>query len=144
LLSTGRTEIAKSILQTFARYVDRGMIPNRFPDAGTDPEYNTADATLWFVMAVHDYWKATDDKDFARAILPVLAEIVEWHVRATRFGIKRDAFDGLLTCGEAGVQLTWMDAKVGDFVVTPRIGKPVEVNALWLNALVAVGVLADR
>lgn len=134
-LSTGRPEIAQSILRTFAKYVDRGMLPNRFPDAGEQPEYNTVDATLWYFEAIRVYYDATGDNKLLSELFPVLAEIINWHTRGTRYNIHVDPNDGLLYAGEKGVQLTWMDAKVGDWVVTPRIGKPVEVNALWYNAL---------
>ncbi len=137
-LSSGRPEIARSILRTFAKFVDCGMLPNRFPDAGETPEYNTVDATLWYFEAVWQYYAATRDGELLRALFPVLADIVQWHVRGTRYNIHVDPADGLLYAGETGVQLTWMDAKVGDWVVTPRIGKPVEVNALWYNALLAM------
>jgi len=134
-LATGRAEIAKSILLAFAGAVDQGMLPNRFPDAGETPEYNSADATLWFFDAIRALLKYTGDCDFVREHLyGVLKEIIDWHVRGTRYGIRVDD-DGLLSCGEAGVQLTWMDAKVSDWVVTPRQGKPVEIQALWFNAL---------
>jgi predicted glycogen debranching enzyme len=134
-LSTGRYEDARGILQAFAASVDRGMLPNRFPDAGETPEYNTVDATLWFFEAVRAYLAHTSDLAFVRAeLLGVLADIVAWHERGTRYGIRADA-DGLLLAGEPGVQLTWMDAKIGDWVVTPRHGKPVEIQALWHNAL---------
>jgi predicted glycogen debranching enzyme len=134
-LSTGRWDIARSILLTFARYVDQGMLPNRFPDAGDIPEYNTVDATLWYFQAIRAYYDATGDNQLLRQLFPVLAEIIDWHQRGTRYQIHVDSTDGLLYAGEPGVQLTWMDAKVGDWVVTPRIGKPVEVNALWYGAL---------
>jgi predicted glycogen debranching enzyme len=134
-ISTGRPEIARSILRTFARYVDRGMLPNRFPDAGETPEYNTVDATLWYFEAVRAYYDATGDNDLLIELFPVLTDIINWHTRGTRYNIHIDQDDGLLYAGEKGVQLTWMDAKIGDWVVTPRIGKPVEVNALWYNAL---------
>ncbi|MBI4166565.1 MAG: glycogen debranching enzyme family protein [Acidobacteria bacterium] len=137
-LSTGRPEIARSILRTYARYVDRGMLPNRFPDAGEAPEYNTVDAPLWYFEAIHQYFAATKDIATLRGLFPVLAHIVEWHLKGTRYNIKVDSADGLLYAGESGVQLTWMDAKVGDWVVTPRIGKPIEVSALWLNALASM------
>jgi predicted glycogen debranching enzyme len=137
-LSTGRPEITRRILRTFARFVDRGMLPNVFPDAGEEPEYNTVDAALWYFEAVRQYYESTEDREFLREIYPVLEEMIEWHQRGTRYGIKADPQDGLLAAGEAGVQLTWMDAKVGDWVVTPRIGKPVEINALWYNALVSM------
>jgi predicted glycogen debranching enzyme len=134
-LATGRPEVARSVLRTFAQYIDRGMLPNRFPDAGEKPEYNTVDATLWYFEAIRAYYSATEDEDLLNELFAVLAEIIDWHCRGTRYNIHLDATDGLLYAGEAGVQLTWMDAKVGDWVVTPRIGKPVEVNALWYNAL---------
>ncbi len=137
-LATGRPEIARSILRTYARFVNGGMLPNVFPDAGDTPEYNTVDATLWYFEAVRQYYAATRDAELLRELFPVLADIVDWHVRGTRYNIHVDPADGLLYAGEPGVQLTWMDAKVGDWVVTPRIGKPVEVNALWLNALVTM------
>ncbi|MEW6683374.1 MAG: amylo-alpha-1,6-glucosidase [Nitrospirota bacterium] len=143
-LSTGRPDVAFSILSTFARYVDRGMLPNRFPDAGETPEYNTVDATLWYVDAVRAYYDATGDADGLRRLFPVLQEILVWHVRGTRYRIGMDARDGLLYAGEPGVQLTWMDAKVGDWVVTPRIGKPIEINALWYNALCSMAEFARR
>jgi predicted glycogen debranching enzyme len=133
-LVTGRPGIARNILRTYARFVSEGMLPNRFPGAGAGPEYNTADATLWYFQAVHEYFDATGDIELLRELYPVLAGIVEVHVRGTRYNIHVDSADGLLYAGETGVQLTWMDAKVGDRVVTPRIGKPVEINALWLNA----------
>jgi predicted glycogen debranching enzyme len=134
-IATGRPEIARSILQTFAQYVDQGMLPNRFPDAGEVPEYNTVDATLWYFEAIRSYYQATNDEELIRELFPVLADIITWHCQGTRYGIHLDPTDGLLYAGERGVQLTWMDAKVGDWVVTPRMGKPIEVNALWYNAL---------
>ncbi len=134
-LSTGRPEIARSILRTFAQYVDQGMLPNRFPDAGETPEYNTVDATLWYFEAIRQYYCATEDDDLLRDLFPVLADVIDWHCCGTRYNIHLDAADGLLYAGTAGVQLTWMDAKVGDQVITSRIGKPVEINALWYNAL---------
>lgn len=134
-VTTGRPQVARSILRTFARFVDRGMLPNRFPDAGEAPEYNTVDATLWYFEAIRAYHAATNDDALLGELWPVLQEIIDWHQRGTRYRIQVDPADGLLYAGEPGVQLTWMDAKVGDWVVTPRIGKPVEVNALWYNAL---------
>ena len=143
-LATGRPEIAKSILHEFAKHVDRGMLPNRFPDAGETPEYNTVDATLWYFEAVRSLLQHTNDYEFVRANLyDVLKEIIEWHVKGTRYGIRVDD-DGLLASGESGVQLTWMDAKVGDWVVTPRHGKPVEIQALWYNALRVMEHLAEE
>lgn len=134
-LATGRSEVTCSILRTFARYVDQGMLPNRFPDAGEIPEYNTVDATLWYFEAVRAYYSTTKDDNLLHELFPVLADIIDWHCRGTRYNIHLDSSDGLLYAGETGVQLTWMDAKVGDWVVTPRIGKPIEVNVLWYNAL---------
>ncbi len=143
-LTTGRPEIARSILRTFAQHIDRGMIPNRFPDAGETPEYNTVDATLWYFEAIRLYHQATGDDDLLRELFPALAAIIDWHCRGTRYNIHRDASDGLLYAGATGVQLTWMDAKVGDWVVTPRIGKPIEINALWYNALRTIATFARR
>jgi len=134
-LTTGRPEIAKKILLAFARFVDGGMLPNHFPDAGGQPEYSTVDAALWFFEAIRQYFEATKDTETLSRLYPFLAQIISAHVQGTRYHIHVDKADGLLYAGEEGVQLTWMDAKVGDWVVTPRIGKPVEVNALWYNAL---------
>ena len=143
-LPTGKHEVARSILRTFAQHVDQGMLPNRFPDAGEAPEYNTVDATLWFFEAARAYLAYTGDLDFVRnELYPVFADIISWHVRGTRYGIKVDP-SGLLSSGEQGVQLTWMDAKFGDWVVTPRRGKPVEIQALWYNALCIMADLASR
>jgi len=134
-LATNRLEVARSILLAFAAHVDQGMLPNRFPDAGEMPEYNTVDATLWFFEAARRLVEKASDHEFVRQNLyPVLADIISWHERGTRYGIRVDS-DGLLRAGEPGVQLTWMDAKIGDWVVTPRQGKPVEIQALWYNAL---------
>ncbi len=134
-LCTGRYDDARGILLAFAAAVNRGMLPNRFPDAGESPEYNTVDATLWYFEAVRLFAAHAHDDEFVRTRLyPVLADIIAWHERGTRYGIRVDS-DGLLQAGEAGVQLTWMDVKLGDWVVTPRIGKPVEIQALWYNAL---------
>ncbi|PYN11300.1 MAG: glycogen debranching protein, partial [Candidatus Rokuibacteriota bacterium] len=132
------------ILTTFARFVDHGMLPNRFPDAGEAPEYNTVDATLWYFEAIRAYHAATDDDGFLKELFPVLEEIVRFHREGTRYGIKEDSIDGLLRSGEPGVQLTWMDAKVGDWIVTPRTGKAVEINALWYNALRSMAGFAKR
>ncbi len=143
-LATRRFDVARSILRTFAQHVDRGMVPNRFPDAGESPEYNTVDATLWFVEAVRAYLAYTGDLVFVQnELYSVLTDIIAWHVRGTRFGIKLDP-SGLLNSGEPGVQLTWMDAKVGDWVVTPRRGKPVEIQALWYNAICTMADIAAR
>jgi predicted glycogen debranching enzyme len=141
-LSTGRAEIAARILRTYAHFVDQGMLPNRFPDKGEVPEYNTVDATLWYFEAIRAYHEATDDQALVEALFPVLEEIISWHCRGTRYNIKVDEEDGLLYAGEDSVQLTWMDAKVEDWVVTPRVGKAVEVNALWYNALLIMARFA--
>jgi predicted glycogen debranching enzyme len=134
-LSTGRAGVARSILQTFARLVDGGMLPNRFPDTGAAPEYNTVDAALWFIETVRLYHVATNDRALVESIFDRLHDIIDGYSRGTRYGIAVDPSDGLVRAGEPGVQLTWMDAKVGEWVVTPRIGKPIEINALWYNAL---------
>ena len=140
----GRWDIAKNILAEFATHVDQGMLPNRFPDAGEAPEYNTVDATLWFFEAVRSFLQYTGDYEFVRTSLyAVLKDIVHWHVKGTRYQIHVDD-DGLLFSGEPGVQLTWMDAKVGDRVLTPRHGKPVEIQALWYNALRVMEHLAEQ
>jgi 4-alpha-glucanotransferase len=143
-LATGRPEVSRRILETFARFVDRGMLPNVFPGTGEMPQYNSADAVLWFFEAWRAYIETTDDSAALSAIFPVLAEIVDWHRKGTRYGVGVDPADGLLRAGEPGVQLTWMDAKIGDWVVTPRIGKPVEINALWYNALCIMADFAAR
>ena len=143
-LITGRHDVASRLLRTFAHYVDQGMLPNRFPDAGEQPEYNTVDATLWYIEAVRAYHAATGDDALLHHLYPVLEEIVAWHQRGTRYQIQLDPADGLLSAGEDGIQLTWMDAKVDDWVVTPRTGKPVEINALWYNGLRAMAGFAQR
>jgi len=143
-LPTGKFEVARSILRTFARNLDQGMLPNRFPDAGEMAEYNTVDATLWYFEAARAYLAYTGDLTFVHdELYPVFRDIISWHVRGTRYGIKVDT-DGLLSSGEEGVQLTWMDAKVGDWVVTPRRGKPIEIQALWYSALCIMEDLARR
>ena len=134
-LATGRRAEAGYILRTFAQSVRNGLIPNLFPEGTAEGLYHTADATLWFIHALDRYVQASGDRTTLRQLLPVLHDIIDHHVRGTRFGIGLDPSDGLLRQGEAGYQLTWMDAKVGDWVVTPRRGKAVEINALWYNAL---------
>ncbi|SNB46864.1 amylo-alpha-1,6-glucosidase [Geobacter sp. DSM 9736] len=134
-LSTGRHNEAGWILRTFAHYVRDGLIPNMFPEGKNEGLYHTADATLWFFHAVDRYVEATGDRTTLALIMPRLIEIVERHIEGTRFNIGIDPADGLLRQGAEGYQLTWMDAKVGDWVVTPRRGKAVEINALWYNAL---------
>jgi glycogen debranching enzyme len=138
-LATGRPEIATTILRTFAALIKDGMLPNHFPDEGKKPAYNTADATLWLFEAVRQTWEATGDLTLIEDLAPVLEDVIRWHRRGTRFGIGVDPRDGLLQAGEPEVQLTWMDAMVDDWVVTPRIGKPVEINALWYQALTTMG-----
>ena len=144
-LSTCRYPVAREILAAFAGAVKDGLLPNRFSDKGDGAEYNTVDASLWFFHAVHAYAQASDDWAFAATEMrPVLQDILAHHVAGTDYGIHVDPADGLLSAGEPGVQLTWMDAKVGDWVVTPRAGKPVEINALWHNALRVTADLARR
>lgn len=134
-LITGRLLEAGYILRTFARYVRDGLIPNMFPEGAKEGRYNTADATLWFFHAFSRYFERTADGTTLQLLLPTLIDIAEHHLRGTRFNIHVDPNDGLLVQGEEGYQLTWMDAKMGDWVVTPRRGKAVEINALWYNAL---------
>lgn len=143
-LATGRFDSARRILLTFARFVDQGLLPNVFPGAGETPDYNTVDAGLWYFEAWRAYLEASGDWLVLAEVFPVLADLINWHVRGTRYRIGMDPVDGLIHAGEPGVQLTWMDAKVGDWVVTPRIGKPVEINALWYNALNIMVDFAER
>ena len=143
-LATGRPEIALRILRTFAGFVSEGMLPNLFPGAGDQPEYNTADASLWFFEAWRAYFAETEDENALREVFPVLSDMIEWHERGTRYGIGMDSTDSLLKAGVPGIQLTWMDVKIGDWVVTPRVGKPVEINALWYNALRIMSAFAAR
>ncbi|MGE5184841.1 MAG: amylo-alpha-1,6-glucosidase, partial [Acidobacteriota bacterium] len=134
-LLTGRTAEAGSILRMFAHHVRDGLVPNMFPEGANEGLYHTADATLWFFHAIDRYLRASGDRRTLIKLLPLLRDIIEHHVKGTRFGIHVDDKDGLLHQGAAGYQLTWMDAKAGDWVVTPRRGKAVEINALWFNAL---------
>jgi predicted glycogen debranching enzyme len=134
-LATGRSLEAGYILRTFAHYVRDGLIPNMFPDRQKQGLYHTADATLWFFHALGRYLKKSEDRITLRLLLPTLVDIAEHHLRGTKFNIRVDPQDGLLAQGAEGYQLTWMDAKMGDWVVTPRCGKAVELNALWFNAL---------
>ncbi|MEW6382194.1 MAG: amylo-alpha-1,6-glucosidase [bacterium] len=143
-LITGRQAEAAYILQSFARHIRHGLIPNVFPEGRSQGEYNTADATLWFFQALSDYLLVSGDQSMLSNLLPLLFEIVNHHLAGTCFGIGVDPGDGLLRQGEAGYQLTWMDAKVGDWVVTPRRGKAVEINALWYNALCLLGQWVTR
>jgi len=134
-IATGKKEISESILTTFFSYLDEGMLPNRFPDnAGEEVEYNTVDATLWLFIALYEYYQKFEDTSLINKYFQQLTDIIEWHLKGTRYNIHLTS-EGFLFAGEDGVQLTWMDAKVNDFVVTPRIGCPVEIQALWYNAL---------
>ncbi|MBE9043123.1 glycogen debranching enzyme family protein [Pleurocapsales cyanobacterium LEGE 10410] len=141
-LATGRPDVAHSILRTFAKYVDRGMLPNLFPDGRQTPDYNTVDATLWYFEAIYAYYLQTRDKSLIEELFPILTAIIDRYRRGTRYNIHQDS-DGLIYAGQTGVQLTWMDAKVEDWVVTPRTGKPIEINALWYNALIIMEQLAQ-
>lgn len=145
LLVRGRYDAAREVLHLFASHLRDGLIPNRFPDIGEEPEYNTADATLWFAWMADCYRKTTGDEEFFReTIYPRLRECFEVYRQGTRFGIRIDPSDGILRVGEPGWQVTWMDAKVGDWVVTPREGKPVEIAALWLQFLQTLYEAAHR
>ena len=141
-IAAGRPEVAKQILLSFSRYVDGGMLPNSFPDAGGRPEYNTVDAAFWYVEALRQYYEATQDRKTLVTLFPTLLQIVDGHLKGTRYSIHVDESDGLLYAGEPGVQLTWMDARVDGREITPRIGKPIEINALWYNALETLADLA--
>ncbi len=143
-LATGRSDVARNILLAWAGFANGGMLPNRFLESGEKPEYNAVDATLWYFLAVRAYWEHTHDRDFLKQVFPVLCDMIAAFMRGTRYNIHLDRADGLLYAGQEGLQLTWMDAKVGAQVITPRIGKPVEINALWLNALVAMKEFADE
>ncbi|HLZ59413.1 MAG TPA: amylo-alpha-1,6-glucosidase [Ktedonosporobacter sp.] len=143
-LHTGRYSEARGLLKAFASFVHHGLIPNRFPDSGEAPEYNTVDATLWMFHAMKCYLSITGDFTLLKELFPVFKVIIDWHIRGTLYGIGIDPVDGLLHAGAPGVQLTWMDAKVDDWVVTPRRGKPVEINALWYAALAAMESWAIR
>lgn len=143
-LAMRRPEIAKSIILEFSAHISEGMLPNRFPDAGDEAEYNTVDATLWYFEAIRAYLENTGDYEFVKGNLYLkLANVIAWHLRGTRYNIHVDT-DGLLYAGAPGEQLTWMDAKIGDLVITPRTGKPVEIQALWFNALKIMAGLATR
>jgi predicted glycogen debranching enzyme len=142
LLATGRFAEARSILKTFSLYTSQGMLPNHLPEPDGVLEYKTADVTLWYFEAIRAYFKETGDLDLLKELFPVLLEIIDWHVAGTRYQIHVDPADGLLYAGEPGVPLTWMDAKVGDWGITPRTGKPVEINALWYNALCSMAEFA--
>jgi predicted glycogen debranching enzyme len=143
-LVTGRSGTAAAILRAFAGYVRDGLVPNNFPDAAGDPAYNTADASLWFVVAAAAYERATGDAELVHELFPVLTDIVDTHLRGTRHGIGVDTSDGLVRAGQPGYALTWLDARYDGRSITPRIGKPVEINALWYNALCIVAALSAR
>ena len=144
LLATGRYSEARGLLKAFASFTHEGLIPNRFPDSGEAPEYNTADATLWMFHAIARYLAVTGDQTLLKELFPMLKKIITWHIGGTIYGIGVDPADGLLRAGVPGIQLTWMDAKVGGWVVTPRHGKPVEVNALWYCVLTYMEAWAVR
>jgi predicted glycogen debranching enzyme len=144
MLATRRFDEACRVLSVFARYVSQGMIPNKFDDYTDEPSYNTVDASLWFINACFQYRDASGDSDtFERVLKPACSAILEGYRHGTRYGIRMDEADGLITQGDAGTQLTWMDAKTGGVAFTPRQGKPVEINALWHNALVLMGHAAQ-
>jgi len=146
-LATGRPEIAGSILRTFSQYVNQGMLPNVFPGDGSPPkedQYNSIDATLWYFEAIRTYHAVTGDDKLLGELFPVLVDIIDWHRKGTRYNIKLDPNDGLLYGGQEGWQLTWMDAKYSGKVFTPRIGKPIEINALWYNALRTMSKFAQH
>ncbi|MEM7115908.1 MAG: amylo-alpha-1,6-glucosidase [Chloroflexota bacterium] len=133
-LATGRYPIAAKILRTYAHFLNQGMLPNHFPDTHHEPEYKSVDASLWYIQAVRAYYSATSDEALLEELYPVLEEILHWYRQGTRYNIQLDSTDGLLYAGQEGSQLTWMDVIIDDWVVTPRIGKPIEVSALWYNA----------
>lgn len=144
VLATGRLELAREVISAFARAIDRGMVPNRFPDETGEPEYGSADAALWFVEAVRRFAATTDDPEYvALELRPKVEDVLSSYTSGTRHGIGVDPSDGLLEAGAGGLALTWMDAIVDGVPVTPRRGKPVELNALWFNALLAGATLAD-
>ena len=143
-LATGRYGIARAILLNYATLVDHGQLPNRFVEEGGQADYNTVDAALWYIEAWRAYLVVSGDWQTLGEVFPVLQQIVHWYRRGTRYGITMDPQDHLIRAGEPGVQLTWMDAKAGDWVVTPRVGKAVEINALWYNALCCMVEFAER
>lgn len=143
-LATGRAAAARRILDTFAGFVDQGLLPNDFPGAGGEAAYNSVDAALWYIEAWRAYAATVKDPGSLLKVFPTLKSIIDHYRDGTRFGIRMDPQDGLIEAGEPGLQLTWMDAKVGDWVVTPRRGKPVEINALWYNALCTMADFAGQ
>jgi 4-alpha-glucanotransferase len=144
LLATRRFEEAKTVLATHSRYLSDGLIPSRFPDDTERPEYQSADATLWWAYALHAYYAATGDKAFITEQFPLLCQAADAHIKGTKHGIKVDPSDGLLSCGETGFELTWMDTRVAEIPITPRSGKPVEVCALWYNMLRVIEFFAQE
>ncbi|MCX8130459.1 MAG: amylo-alpha-1,6-glucosidase [Clostridia bacterium] len=143
-LATGRFQDAREILHTFARYVKNGLVPNMFPDEGQEPIYNTVDASLWYFEAINKYLQYTGDHEYIKnKLFGIMNEIIHAYATGTDFGIKMDR-DGLISAGDKTTQLTWMDVKVGDWVVTPRHGKAVEINALWYNALKIMANLSEK
>lgn len=143
-LLTGRHDEARTLLDTFLRATRRGLSPNNFREDGQGAGFNTVDGALWLAVSLERYVTVTGDAAYAREALPKLREVLDWHVQGTDFGIRADPADGLLLAGEDGAQLTWMDVKIGDWVVTPRRGKPIEVQGLWLAALGAEGRLSAQ
>ena len=143
-LETGRFDVARSMLSDFPKFLQRGLLPNTFSESGEPAGYNSVDAMLWYLHALQQYALQTSDLSVVREVFDSLASAVDWYVRGTRYAIHVDSADGLLHAGEPGTQVTWMDAKVGDRVITARIGKPVEVNALWFNALQAMARFASE
>lgn len=143
-LETGRPDVARSILHEFPRFAQQGLLPNTFSENGEPAAYNSVDSMLWYVQALQQYVTRAADLGLLREVFDALAAMIDWYVRGTRYGIRMDSADGLLYAGEPGMQLTWMDAKVGDRPITARIGKPVEVNALWFNALHAMAGFATQ
>ncbi len=145
LMAQGEMDLAREIIESWLKLRRQGLIPNRFPDDTSQPEYNTADATLWMFQAMRQWLQAGGDRAFLQDVfLPAAREIVDWHRRGTMYGIGVDPRDGLLRAGSPETQLTWMDARIGDRVVTPRHGKPVEINALWHAALCLMGEWGDE
>jgi predicted glycogen debranching enzyme len=141
-LATGRPDVARSILYEFPRFAEQGLLPNTFSEKGEPAAYNSVDAMLWYIQALRQYVMQSSDLSIVREVFDVLASMVDWYTRGTRYAIHMDSADGLLWAGESGTQVTWMDAKVGDRPITARVGKPVEINALWFNALRAMAELA--
>ena len=143
-LETGRPDVARSMLQEFPLFAQQGLLPNTFSENGEPAAYNSVDSMLWYVQALQQYLTHSPELDLLKDVFDLLASMIDWYARGTRYGIHMDAADGLLYAGEPGMQVTWMDAKVGERPITARIGKPVEVNALWFNALHAMAGFAAK